>query len=1019
MNKLIFWNTWRPTEQLLYFLVLGLFLSTMGWYGYAWFTGSNDVIQTVIESKIHNEEVILNNIDYQGFKIPMDASMYYLTHYFRGGNITINLTANTLYSFFLAVSFVILLTVSTFLSRTWYIVFTALFVLYLVNINFELLNIWGKNDKTFLVICLGSYLPISYILHSFENQISIFFRFLIFTVITSILGFLVFQFAEVENPTMFFNGFGLMIPLLLVTLFIAINSFEIVHGIFYLVTEASNDSSQNTTFHFLVIIAIYLLNLVYVFMYNMQSWDWGILYFSPFLLILLTLILGIWGFKKREVLYQNITEFAPHGALFYLAMSIMTIATCAYAFGTANDALIEVFEDVITFTHLGFGIGFTAFILVNFYDYLNQNKKAHRVVYLPHRTSFGAVFVIAIFIIGALVFRTYYSTYRQVKTAYYNVLGDLYKVEKDTLLMQKYYQSALASEYRNHKANYSMASLRLDQKSDIDALIFFEKALLKHPTEQSYLTVAHLHDKNEEFFKSIAKLREGLQKYPKSGKLAGNLALLYNRLNLPDSAFIYFDLARRNVTDTDEKQIIEGNFYQFWLKDKSEMPTDSILDFMNPSEDIRKLNNELVYRTKKGNISNQPLALQLLPDSILETIDLTYFYNYGLNQAPKGDTSLLKYFYHYKAIPENQANGFDAYLELVQFFTFYNANQHLTAYQFIDRLTRYEAKTYEYYPRMLGVFLLQHQQFKRAAEAFKKSYLRGNISAGMYAGLAFSELSDHTKALEMWEELTQKGDSTTKRIARQMLSVLHPDSLQNLQIENLSESTLYYYTHFQQAQIDSQKFQQILKKFKNKNLEYQLIIDRFSFLIRENRLEEASHLRQNYTIPPNLSKRQVNDFLLWDLHLAYQKSDLKRLAKLISKADFETIKSGYITLYQAVLSEKEPEKAEKLYQQALQELPFEEEVTIRLARLYNQQDTPQKAYNILLKNLENYPNYHYYPPKLLQNYIIQCIQMGYDSYGEDGLEELEELIEVSDFQKFKSEVKSLQIELEKDVESFE
>jgi len=1018
MNKLFFWNTWRPTEQLLYFLVLGLFLSAVGWYSYAWFTGSNDVIQTVVESKIYNEQVTLDNIHYQGFKIPMDASMYYLTHYFRGGNITINLTANTLYSFFLAVSFVILLTVSTFLSRTWYIVFTALFVLYLVNINFELLNIWGKSDKTFLVICLGSYLPISYILQSFENQISIFFRFLIFTVITSLLGFLVFQFAEVENPTMFFNGFGLIIPLLLVMLFIAINSFEIVHGIFYLVTEASNESSRNTTLHFIIITIIYLLNLVYVFMYNMQSWDWGILYFSPFFLVLLTLILGIWGFKKREVLYQDIAQFAPHGALFYLAMSILTIATCAYAFGTANDALIEVFEDVITFTHLGFGIGFTAFVLVNFYNYIDQNKKAHRVVYLPHRTGFRAVFVVAIFIIGGLVFRTYYSTYRQVKTAYYNALGDLYKVEKDTLLMQKYYQSALASEYRNHKANYSMASLRLDQKSDIDALIFFEKALLKHPTEQSYLTVAQLHDKNEEFFKSIDKLREGLQKYPKSGKLAGNLALLYNRLNLPDSAFIYFDLARRNVTDANEKQIIEGNFYQFWLKDKSEMPTDSILDFMNPSEDIRKLNNELVYRTKKGNISNQPLAFDLLPDSVLETIDLTYFYNYGLNQAPKGDTSLLKYYYHYKAIPENKANGFDTYLELIQFFTFYNVNQHLAAYQFIDQLTRYEAKTYEYYPRMLGVFLLQHRQFERAGEAFKKSYLRGNISAGMYAGLAFSELPDHTKALEIWEDLTQKGDSITKKTARQMLSVLHPDSLPNLQIEKLSESTLYYYTHFQQSKIDSQKFQQILKKFTNKNLQAQLIIDRFSFLIRENRLEEANHLRQTYTIPQNLPKRLVNDFLFWDLRLAYQKANLKRLAEMINKASFEDVKSGYITLYQAVLSEKEPKKAVKLYQQALQELPFEEDVVIKLAKLYNQQNAPQEAYNILLKNLENYPNYRYYPPKLLQSYIVQCIQMGYDSYGEDGLDELEELIKPTDFQEFKSKIKSLQTELEKEFEDF-
>ncbi len=1008
MSHLYFWKTWKPSERYLYFFVLFFSGLAVGWYGYAWYTGTADVIETVLESEIHPKTIHLDTIDYQLFELPLDANAYYLTHFFRGSAMQINLMANYIYLFFVSLAFILLISVSTFLSRTWYVVLMALLMLYLVSINLELIQIWGKTDRTLLVIFLLSYLPLSYYFHSFENRISLLGRFLSFSAITSLIVFLIYKYAEITNPVLFFNGFGLAVPLVLSVMFIAANSYEILHGIFYVVTEASSASSRHSTLHFLVLSFIYILNLIYVFLYQIQVLDWGILYFSPFFLLLLTLILGIWGFKKRAILYQNIGAFAPYGAVLYLAMSILTFSTCAYAMATANDPLTEVFEDVITFTHLAFGIGFVLYAMANFYDYLSENKKAHRVIYMPHRLGFGFIFILGGLILGVLIFRTDNFTYRQAITSYYNAVGDIYRVEKDTLLMQKYYENSLASEYRNHKANYTMAHLMFDQKEKQRALMFFENALLKQPTEHSFLTLGRIYDHNESYFKSIDKFRKGLEKYPNSGKLASNLALLYKRMQLPDSTFIYFELARKNLQN-EEQQIAEANFYSFWLKDNSGFATDSVLKIMNKATDVRKLNNEIVFRTSQNNRFHEPLNFSYLPDSVLQTIELSYLYNYALNQAPKGDTSLLKYLTHYENIPENQQNGFDAYLQLAQFFTFYYAQDYRNAYHKIDRLSRYEAQTNEYYTRILGTFLLQNQQFRRAGDAFKKSYLQGNIMAGVYAALAFSELENRVQALELWQELTTKGDSVNQKIARQMLGVLHSDSLSKINPINFKGKDLYYYVHFHHAQINAEQFENYAQKLSDNFLKIRLLLDRISFLIRNNQPQNASNLIQKLQIPEKAPKSLHDDFLFLELQVDYAQENLKDLDKKLSESNLKSEKLGYQTFYQGVIAEKSnPQEAEKRYQKALRQIPFEPQVVIRLANLYQNQQKSELAYQTLLKSLEVYPQIEHQPIQLLTAYAKQSAKMGYDNYVQEVLLELQTLMKVTDFQKLKKDILEIQ-----------
>jgi hypothetical protein len=121
--------------------------------------------------------------------------------------------------------------------------------------------------------------------------------------------------------------------------------------------------------NFLIVSFLYLINLALIWLKNTRSIDWDILAISPFVLYLTSVMLGIWGFR-RLIQQQEAVSFRDSGAYLYAGLALVTTLTMAYAFVTANDPLVELFEDVIVYTHLAMGLVFCRLCRHKFSAYL-------------------------------------------------------------------------------------------------------------------------------------------------------------------------------------------------------------------------------------------------------------------------------------------------------------------------------------------------------------------------------------------------------------------------------------------------------------------------------------------------------------------------------------------------------------------------------------------------------------------------------------------------------------------------
>ncbi len=75
--------------------------------------------------------------------------------------------------------------------------------------------------------------------------------------------------------------------------------------------------------------------------------------------------------------------FKPIGGLMYLAFALISFSTMAYALSSANDPLVEIFEDIIFYGHMAYGAMFLLYIIAIFFSTLIQNYQVSKIVYKP------------------------------------------------------------------------------------------------------------------------------------------------------------------------------------------------------------------------------------------------------------------------------------------------------------------------------------------------------------------------------------------------------------------------------------------------------------------------------------------------------------------------------------------------------------------------------------------------------------------------------------------------------------
>ena len=95
-------------------------------------------------------------------------------------------------------------------------------------------------------------------------------------------------------------------------------------------------------------------------------------------------------------------------------------------------------------------------------------------------------------------------------------------IENKLDLAEEYYKEASVYEYQNHRSNYAMATLARMKKDKYDEAYYLRNALLKKPSEFSYVNLSNIYLKNDQYFDGMFELRDALSDFPGSYQILNN-----------------------------------------------------------------------------------------------------------------------------------------------------------------------------------------------------------------------------------------------------------------------------------------------------------------------------------------------------------------------------------------------------------------------------------------------------------------------------------------------------------------
>jgi hypothetical protein len=629
-SALQFWNNFQKPTKFLYLFSLIILAISLIIFGLAYFKGLENVIHWDVLSELGEVPIVLDQFKVGNETLSIPSKTFTVTEQFVASPMAINMLGNYLFLGLFMTGFLIILSALSALRRFWYLIFVGSVILLIVTFNLGL--VFNLSDNYINIIAIILYIGTSYFFHAFRPDIDILKRFITFLFITIIVGILIHYFSKIANPFLLLSSYRTSGAMLLSVGFIFLISYEIING-FLIITTSSKGSKQ--LLNFLIINFIYLINVLLIFLYNNKTIDWNMIYLSPFLLLIVSIILGIWGFKQRKNLSVEVMDFEESGAFIYVGLGIITLATCGLAFATGNDPMVEVFEDAVTYSHLAMGIMFLAYVILNFSSLFRDGLEVYKVVFKPFRYPIWMFRIMALIIIGGLLLFIDFFPTKQFSAASYNALGDYYATEKDYKFAEIEYKIASSYEPRNHKTNYALASLALTQGDNETAGVYFRKATAKNPSPFDYEGLSRSLSDGDQFFNAIFVLKEGVQKFPKSGELQNNLAYLYNKSKLPDSTLIYYELAIKNAK---KPEVPSSNLLAFWANNLKEKGIEEVL---NKTEDIQYNSfqaNKLALKNvvKTHTIKEEGWGGVFSSDSVLNASDFAWIYNQSIHQKSNG-----------------------------------------------------------------------------------------------------------------------------------------------------------------------------------------------------------------------------------------------------------------------------------------------------------------------------------------------------------------------------------------------
>jgi len=966
MQSLFFWKSWLKDYRYGLYLSGCIFAFTIIFLWFSYFRGESGVIhweklqeQKVVESSVHQFQL-------GPFELSVPGESYVILEYFHGSDITPNTTASYIFLFVMIFSAIVMLTIITTLGKFSYYVGMGIFILFLVSLRIEVLGIFGLHGQVPVITVLIVYVLPGFYFNRFRPTVPFASRFLVFLTITVFIGLLINYFSSVALPFYHLTLTGYVPGLIVSILFIITVAHEVFAAFVYIVSQGSSKTLR----HLSLICIIYMGNLIITCFHEMGIIQWDFLYINLYLLLTISAILGIWGFRQREILYENILPFAPFGAYFFLALASISFATTAQLLVNGNDPALKVIRDVIIFTHTGYGIIFLTYIFSNFVLMLARNLPVYKVLYNPTRMPYFTYRFAGLIATLAFIF---YSNWRDYVfngvAAFYNTAGDLYTMLGNDAYAESFYEQGQSQGFQNNRSNYALATLKSSRFNMEAAHKDYERANSKRPTPYSLVNAGNLYIWENNVPEAIRQYQRSYKQFTDLHVLENNLGFAYTKVRNLDSALVYLNKARENSLT---RISAETNFFALAALELVPLKIDSIISLFNNSSPAM-MGNALALST----LQEQELktVLQPLAEKRLNLYTATQLNNYCIKYAKSVDTTFTNQAY---AIASDSNNSdYSEAIKASLAFAFYHQGNVTRALQLLAELAYISQSHHGKFNYIMGLWALEQQNPELAASYFTFADTYDYKEARFYHAIALSEAGRIGEALVAWDSLVLRTTGEQQAIAIQMRKIL---SLPAAEAPSLRDAEKYQFCRYRIGLRDSLVFNRIVNTFEEVNYKAQALLELSQKYYEADLLTPAIHYFNRIAGLELSEKNLYDDIRFTELRMLAYRGDVSNIARQINKGiTFGASRELEKLLYAAMITEASGDTltANTNYRILSTYNPYFEEGIIASSNFYRKQKNGGfKAYNILAEAIQINAN----SIRLLKAYANEAARQGFDEY---------------------------------------
>jgi hypothetical protein len=977
MQSSFFWQNWPRDQRIIWNGLSVIFLCSILYLWINYFNGANGVIEWEKLQEQKTIETTVHQFRLGPFNLAIPGESYVIFEYLAGSEVHHNFIASYIFLAVFSLAVVILLSIVTTLEGFWYFLGMSIFIILVVSLRFDVLLIFRQRLAVPVAI-LVLYSAASFYYKYIRTFASLSERILIFLAMTTALGLVIAFFSRTDYPFVHLLATAYPLSLILSILFIITVAHEILVSFVYISTQAGRESSAR---HFSIISFIYMINVVITCLHEIGAIDWNFLYLNLYLLLTISALLGVWGFRLREPQYENIFSFQPVGAYFFVALGSICFITIAKLLGNHNDAALRIIRDVIIFTHTGFGIIFLIYFFSNFLVMMADGNPVYRILYRPNRMPYFTFRFAGLIATLAFVFYSNWHEYVYHGIAgFYNYIGDLYVLQDNEAFGQSFYEQSGSRAFQNNRANYALGVLRTGRLDFEKAQRNYELANGKRPTEFSLVNGGNLFLWTERYFDAIDAFRTARKKDPHSTVISNNLGYAFAKVHAIDSASYYLNLAR---AETLTKTSAEMNFFGMAAVEYIPVDSDSVMEsFKTDSRAVAA--NALTLATllrQKVRAGKDPLS-----QKTLDLYSATYLNNYIIHHAKEVDTTWISTAFQLISDSTNLAYR-EALLASVAHAYYHRGNVH-KAFEILGGLT-YMTQDYKgKFNYLMGLWALEQGDPAFAASYFAFAESVDYKFGKFYRAIALTESGKTTEALVSWDSLAMSNDMAVRNLALQMKRIL---TLETSNAFSLSDHDKYQFCRYRIGLHDTTVFRRLSETFENPNYKAQALLDMSGKLFKADRVVPAISFFNRIGGLKLTDKKLYDDIRHLELLMLASRGELSQLAAQINKGvEFDQEHELHKLLYAAMLSEANGdfENAARNYGVLAKANPFFEESIIAAANFFRSQDVKSiKAYSILTDAI--YLNRR--SVKLLKAYAAEASRQGFDEYASSAVQTLMEV----------------------------